>query len=171
MRDDPLVHIINLVLEFVTPTTCYIRDLLDNDVDDLVQASERLKQEVITSDSSRLVFYKSINSEFRVHDLYSKKVNVNELERMEWTRLRLSSHSLAIEVGRWNRRGRGQLPIEERLCVCGQIQTEQHVIEACPRTHLIRTQYNVSSLNNLMVERSDYADVCHIVSLILKVFK
>ena len=97
--------------------------------------------------------------------------NVNELERMEWTRLRLSSHSLAIEVGRWNRRGRGRLPIEERLCVCGQIQTEQHVIEACPRTYPIRIQYNISSMSDLLVERSDYANVCHIISLILKVFK
>ena len=69
-----------------------------------------------------------------------KKININELERMEWTRLRLSSHSLAVEVGRWNRRGRGRLPMEERLCVCGQIQTEQHVIEICPRTQPIWTQ-------------------------------
>ena len=171
MRDDPLGHVINLILEFDTPTTRYIRDLLNVNVDDLMEASDRLKQEVTTSDSSRLVLYKSINSEFKVHDIYSKKVIVNELERIEWTRLRLSSHTLAIEVGRWNRRGRGRLPMEERLCVCGQVQTEQHVIEACPRTHPIRTQYNISSMKDLLVERADYANVCHIVSLILKIFK
>ena len=171
MRDDPLGHVINLILEFDTPTTRYIRDLLDNDVDDLIEASERLKQEVSTSDSSRLVLYKTINSDFKVHDIYSKKINIYELEIMEWTRLRLSSHSLAVEVGRWNRRGRGRLPMEERLCVCGQIQTEQHVIETCPRTQPIRTQYDISSLSDLLVERSDYSNVCHIVSQILKVFK
>ena len=84
--------------------------------------------------------------------------------------MRVSSHSLAIEVGRWNRRGRGRLPIEERLCTCGEIQTEQHVIETCPRTDDIRMQWNISSMVNLLVERDDFGNVCHIVDRILKVY-
>ena len=117
MRDDPLGHVINLILEFDTPTTCYIRDLLDNDVDDALEASEKLKR-VVNSDSNKLTLYKRSIQNLTFMIFTVKKNNVNELERMDWTRLRLSSHCLAIDVGRWNRRGRGRLPIEERMCVC-----------------------------------------------------
>ena len=27
---------------------------------------------------------------------------------------------------------KGSFPIEERLCVCGAVQTEMHVVEVCP---------------------------------------
>ena len=102
---------------------------------------------------------------------YTDKVFVDELERVNWTRMRLSSHSLAVEVGRWNRRGRGTLPMEERLCVCGQVQTERHVIEICPRTENIREQWNVSSMTNLLSEREDFNNVCHIVGNIVNTYR
>ena len=85
--------------------------------------------------------------------------------------MRLSSHSLAVEVGRWNRRGRGSLPLEERLCICGQVQTEQHVIEMCPRTENIRRQWNITSMVNLLSERGDHNNVCSIVTKILNTYK
>ncbi|MPC87205.1 hypothetical protein E2C01_082061 [Portunus trituberculatus] len=37
--------------------------------------------------------------------------------------------SLAIASGRWNRRRRSGLPIEEQLWVCGAVQTERLVVE------------------------------------------
>ena len=40
--------------------------------------------------------------------------------------MRLASHHLKIETGRWSR-----LPREQRLCQCGQVQTEEHVILNC----------------------------------------
>ena len=69
--------------------------------------------------SNRVMFYKTINPELEVHDVYSKYVKLNEIERVSWTKLRLGAHSLAIERGRWNRRGRGRLPVDERLCSFG----------------------------------------------------
>ncbi len=57
--------------------------------------------------------------------------------------------------------------LEERLCSCGQIQTEQHVVEDCIRTLAIRNKYNVSTIENLFIERTDFATVCSIVHDIL----
>ena len=99
-----------------------------------------------------------------------KKTNVNEIERMSWTRLRLSSHFLAIEKGRWNRRGRGRLPIEERLCPCGQVQTESHIIEVCIMSTHIRQTHNFVTVDDLMNNRSDYKSMCSIVHALLSLY-
>ena len=112
-----------------------------------------------------------INPNMQVHDMYNSKSRVNEIERLSWSKLRLSAHSLAIETGRWNRRGRGRLPYEQRLCQCGQVQTEHHVIEECPISQHIRDLYGFMSLENLMLENDNYPHVCHIVHSILSLYK
>ncbi|MPC76581.1 hypothetical protein E2C01_070998 [Portunus trituberculatus] len=38
---------------------------------------------------------------------------INEVHRIAFTRLRVISHSLAIETGRWYRRGRGRLEVAQ----------------------------------------------------------
>ena len=95
----------------------------------------------------------------------------DERERVSWFRLRLSAHSLPIEEGRWNRRGRHRLPVEERLCGCGEIQTEAHVFQQCPsRSLLLRQHYNITSFVSFMVDRSDYGTMCRCVHRTLKLY-
>ena len=103
-----------------------------------------LHQEIINSQSSKCIYYKEINPNMHIHDIYINKSTVNELERISWSKLRLSAHSLAIETGRWNRRGRGRLPIDERLCQCGLVQTEFHVFEECVLSQHFRQMYYVT---------------------------
>ena len=88
----------------------------------------------------------SINPELLTHAVYTTKTKINERERVSWSRLWLSAHSLAIEEGRWNRRGRGRLPVQERLCECDKIQTEAHVFKQCPKYFTVaRTiQYHIT---------------------------
>ena len=105
-----------------------------------------------------------------VYDIYLKNVKLNEIERISWIKFRLSAHSLEIEKGRWNRRGRGRLPIEERLCSCGQIQTEVHVVEECPISLHVRQTYNVTTLNDLMHSRTDYDTVCTVIHKLLSLY-
>ena len=113
---------------------------------------QNLKQALIASNSSRRQTYKLLNPELSVHDVYIKKININDVYRTSFTRLRLSSHNLAIETGRWNRRGRGRLPIEERLCSCGEVQTELHVVESCPVTLHVRTNYSINSFQQILLK-------------------
>ena len=150
MGDDPWVHVMKLTLEYNSPTSKYLSDLISIDKDDIKEDLLNLKQGVRESNSSRRLTYKSLNSELGVHDAYTKKININDRYRISFTRLRLSSHNLAIETGRWNRRGRGLLPVEERLCLCGEVQTELHVVESCPVTYDIRTHYNINSFQQIL---------------------
>ena len=75
---------------------------------------------------------------------------------MAYSQFRLSGHKLSIETGRWDRRGRGRLPVEERVCPCGAVQTEMHVLEACPLTNDIRGHYEFISWTQLMENRHKF---------------
>ena len=80
--------------------------------------------------------YVSINPNGTVHPIYMRKaVSIPDRDRVCTTRLRLSSHSLAIETGRWS-----HIPRDKRLCSCGAVQTEKHVICFCPISQCVSSQ-------------------------------
>ena len=100
---------------------------------------------------SKAVTYRLLNPNLAVHDVYKRDEYLNERERVVFTRLRLSSHNLKIEKGRWSRTIR-----ENRLCDCGpSIQDEAHVLFDCPKTNEVRVQFTVNrdlypDIGNLM---------------------
>ena len=167
MLDDPLSHAIRIVLRNTGPTAHFVRDLINENTDDVQVAMDNIKVKVRSSESNRMSMYLSVNPGLCGHEIYKNKTKINEWERVSWTRFRVSAHSLAVEKGRWSRRGRGHLPMEERLCSCGQVQSERHVVMECPRTQNIRQECNVSSFDNLLLERTDYVEVCSIIHRIL----
>ena len=170
MADDPLNFMLSLNINSNTVTGKYIKDLIESRKDYIEEGMAKIKNSVNTSDSSKCRYYRTVNPNMKVHDIYESKSNINEIERVSWSRLRLSAHSLAIETGRWNRRGRGRLPEDQRLCQCGQIQSERHVIEECPLSQHIKDLYNVNSLENLFLERNDFSTICHICHSILNIY-
>ncbi len=170
MQDDPLIFAINTVLDHRYTTRTYVSGLIGNYVDDISEAIETMKQNITESTSSRRVTYREINPSLSVHNIYSVKHNIKEHHRIAFTRFRLSSHSLAIEVGRWSRRGRGRLPVEERLCSCGAVQTETHVIQYCTLSQHIRTTHNFSTIYDLFSERFTDEEICNIIYSVLNLY-
>ena len=101
-----------------------------------------LRVKVRGSVKTKYITYLEINPELSVCPLYSKQIP--EYARISATRLRLSSHNLRIETGRWARIQR-----EDRLCSCGNLQTEEHVLLYCERTAALRSELPImSSFNN-----------------------
>lgn len=170
MDDDPLMHAVRLVLNYNDQVSRYITDITFNNFEDVEEAKREIRLNIINSASNRISFYKTVNPNLQVHDIYTSNINVNEIERVSWTRLRLSAHSLAVERGRWNRRGRGRLPLEERLCPCGLVQTEIHVVESCPLSLHLRNMYNITTVDDLLLGRTDYSNVCAIIHKILSLY-
>ena len=61
----------------------------------------------------------------------------NDNHRKAITKLRVSSHKLEIEVGRWKK-----LPREERICIncnLGKVENETHFLFECPKYNQKRT--------------------------------
>ena len=137
MNDDPLLFAMNTVINTNTSVSKLVQNMIRTDVPNMSTLIHNVHNAIANSNASKCAIYKEINPNYEVHEIYVKKHTINDLQRISFTRFRVSAHSLAIETGRWNRRGRGHLPVEERLCECGRIQTERHVIEECPKTQYI----------------------------------
>lgn len=87
------------------------------------------------SNSHRCNLYNMLNRDF-IAATYLHKVNI-QYNRKAMTQLRLSSHKLMIERGRWHK-----IPQTDRLCTeCHTLEDEYHVLFICPRYDCIRKQY------------------------------
>ena len=73
-------------------------------------------------------------------------------------------------MGRWNKLGRGRLPPEERICQCGVVQSEQHVLERCPLTEHLRNVHEFTSVNDLFSDKFPPGVTCKIIHDILLVY-
>ena len=84
--------------------------------------------------SSRGLFYRNLNNfEFKSY----LDIVTTEKFRYSLTRLRLSSHRLEVETGRWAKPN--VIPFENRLCsTCQRLQDEFHFIFECSRYHDLR---------------------------------
>ena len=88
-------------------------------------------------ESSRANFYR-LFSKFE-HQLYLETIKVTKF-RISLSKLRLSSHGLEIEVGRWARPNR--TPLDQRKCgVCDKVDDEFHFLLECGSYSQIRKKY------------------------------
>ena len=79
MVNDPLMYTIRLTLSYNDSMSRYLRDIINNHINDIEMAQSVLKTKIMNSISNRLIFYKLINPNFNVHDIYTKDCKVNEL--------------------------------------------------------------------------------------------
>ena len=131
--DDPFIFALGVARESRCPAARYIETLETyNPDDDATSLRRRVRESTRTKFTT---YVQRTNPSMTVHDMYALS-DIPEHHRLTTTRVRLSSHNLAIERGRWSR-----LPREERLCDCGEIQDENHVSEHCPNTSAIRLNH------------------------------
>ena len=87
--------------------------------------------------SSRARFYNTI-AQFHFQPYLCKLSMFKYIQAT--SRLRMSSHRLAIESGRWTRPNR--TPVNERICVeCGVVEDEYHFVIECKLFNELRIKY------------------------------
>ncbi len=107
-------------------------------------------QDRVNEDISRLITYKTINSDFTLPNHLGLPYHL----RKSISRIRCSNHSLAIEKGRHTN---PKTPREDRLCqLCDQqvIEDEEHFLLNCPvytdlRSHHQMDFYTVPDILNM----------------------
>jgi hypothetical protein len=122
-----------------SPMSKHLKYVLTLDVNPAQTFRENIQHKVATASSSKLLMYKTMNPDLDYHPMYSTNSYIEEYKRVAVTRVRLGSHHLKIETGRWSR-----VPREERNCTCGRIvQDECHVLLHCPLSQHLRDANNI----------------------------
>lgn len=89
--------------------------------------------------SSRAIFYRSIQDNYFGYKTYLSCINIPKY-RHALTRLRVSSHRLEVETGRWHKPA--SKPFHERKCfICDKLEDEYHFIAECPIYSDLRKVY------------------------------
>ena len=119
----------------------------------------KMRSIIITSDPSKTKMhtYITLNPNLEAHPIYSScPNNVPDFLRINFSRFRLLSHRLKVELGRWN-----GVPHENRHCECkGGIQDEDHIF-SCSLVASIFSKYgkeHYASPNDLF-HNTDSADL------------
>ena len=145
-RDWPLQrHIIRQAMDVrCTYVNHYIKLLRTfNSADDITEKSLQDMREKIhlkaDRGQSKYATYIKLNPLLRRPNIYDSIVPTYKLHHT--TRIRMISHNLQIELGRQRR---PTIPPEERLCICGDIETENHYTQHCNLYTHIRHKYEIN---------------------------
>ena len=165
----PFHFVLNLCDRYSTPSSKYIRKAVSYTEVDAIGALVGRVQERIVS-TKMLTYINELNNTKAIHPIYLASEYIPDYQRVAFTRLRLMSHNLRIETGRWSR-----TPRELRVCACSpsQVQSESHVLISCPLTQIYRDENPMLSFNSIesLMNTDHYCkELCKYVYAVLKHF-
>jgi hypothetical protein len=163
-----LKYVIDLAVQARSPMGKRLSYLQSARIDSFAQCDQvdRKRSVLQNASSSRRLDYVLINPGLVRHRVYDDSY-IQEQSRIAFTRLRLSSHRLTFEMGRWSR-----TPRERRLCLCGATQTVEHVLIQCQLTQQLRQDFQsltFSSVDELM-QSNNTSDLCKFCLELLQLY-
>ena len=164
-RELPFTIALGMCKHINTPGFKYISKCLRYDIglNPLSAIVEAIK--IRCADSTKYRTYATVlNPTLSLHPIYDTNIYIPDYQRVAFSRIRLMSHNLKIETGRWSR-----TPPERRVCHCDNIQpqTEEHVLIYCPLTRNLRLNYpmlNFTDINFLFREQSKIDLLCFYIN-------
>ena len=170
VMDEPFQMIYEICKRSNTPGFRSLRRALhDNPNDDtLERIIERVKNKGSTF--TKFVTYRTeLNPGLNVHALYGKATYIPDYLRISFTRLRLMSHKLKIETGRWSHMSR-----DRRVCQCNNIniQDEKHALLECRLSTHLRADFGTLSFASMdsLLNSEDTYSLCKYVHKVLKIY-
>ena len=143
---DPLMFTLDFMRTNCEPIYRTINNIMRREdyISDNLEEHRRLLRNA-PIERTKFCLYTQMNPDLSINPLYQIKTNQPYIEdslRISFTRLRLSSHNLRSEIGRWNR-------VFPNQCLCPHcngrfIQNEEHLLNCCS-TLTIRRKYNVGN--------------------------
>ena len=165
----------NLVYEMCrdsgTPGFRFLSNVLNqNDQPKSLECIAREVRERSENATKLSIYLTDFNPSLSVHKVYSTTQYIPDFYRVSFTRLRLMSHNLRVETGRWSR-----TPAHLRVCVCdnNSVQSESHVLIRCPLSAHCRLRYdmlNFRNINSLMNEENNVIELCKYVYDVLSIY-
>ena len=169
--DLPYHFVHNLCREANTPGFRFLERSTDFDCNiDPLQNVARYVQESAVGANKLRTYTTELNPAMSVHQIYRTNEFIEDYKRESFTRLRLMSHNLRIEVGRWSR-----TPAAQRVCQCDDehVQTEQHFMIECSISAHYRQRFAMLSFTNiksLLEENIHVSELCNYIHKVLSIY-
>ena len=144
---DPLMHTLSFMSQNNPALYAHIDELMQRDL----KSDMKIDQEDICNklrgsppEKTKLRLYLLMNPGLSVHPLYKVTDSEHAVEdnlRITFTRIRVCSHKLRSETGRWI-----GTPSDQRFCphCTDNVQNEEHILR-CPATLDIRSRFGVNT--------------------------
>ena len=138
----------------------------NTDVDSLEKVSLAIRN---NANATKFVTYCTVlNPDLSTHTAYGK-ICIPDYVRVSFTRLRVMSHNLKVETGRWSRLAR-----ENRVCQCDRscVQDEKHVLLECPMSAPLRQRYSMLPFDSMgsLIRNADTVNTCRFIYDVLKIY-
>lgn len=168
--DEPLYIIYELCRQANTPGFKFLSHALQHyqQTDPLNKVTSYVRER---QDATKFTVYRSLlNPSLSVHNIYSSREFIPDYKRQSFTRIRVMSHNLRVETGRWSR-----IPPDLRLCSCNQnvVQSEEHILLACPISQTLRQRYNsldFTNMETLMESKDNEKELCNFIHDVLDIY-
>ena len=168
----PFYFVYNLYRDAGTPGFKFLSEILEEnrEMNSLQNIARDVREKSETATKLH-TYVTELNPSLGIHEVYATTQYIPDYYRTSFTRLRLMSHNLRVETGRWSR-----TPANERTCSCDNlsVQSESHVLISCPFSNQCRQKYGTldySDVNSLMnVEPTRCIDLCKYITDVLNVY-
>ena len=139
------------------------------DIESLEICVNKIRNKPLTF--TKFVTYRTeLNPELNSHAVYGKATYIPDYLRASFTRLRLMSHRLKVETGRWSRTERSR-----RVCQCDRtsVQDESHVLLTCRISAQLREEFRTLSFTSIssLFESHDMFNMCRYINKVLKLYE
>ena len=169
--EQPFIYIYRLCRENNTPAYRLLSNCLEysNDINPFIDIAADIRRKAINGTKFN-TYLQDFNVPLASHPIYTTDTFIPDFIRESVTRVRLMSHNLKVETGRWSR-----IPRDLRVCQCNNrdIQTESHVLIKCNLSQNIRLRYQMldfTNTNSLFGETTNILLLCKYVHEVLKVY-
>ena len=168
--DEPLYIIYELCRQANTPGFKFLSHALQHyqQTDPLNKMTSYVRER---QDATKFTVYRSLlNPSLSVHNIYSSREFIPDYKRQSFTRIRVMSHSLRVETGRW-----GRIPPDLRLCSFNQnvVQSEEHILLACPISQTLTQRYkslDFTNMETLMESKDNEKELCNFIHDVLGIY-
>ena len=162
-HEDPFTHAMEMVKEFHKPMQTYI-DSIKSGGEFAAKECQKIKASVTRSTGTKYKTYLQLNPDLTEHKLYARNAPIiPDYLRITFSRYRLSSHRLRVEI--WRYKG---IPHDQRVCACGLgVQDELHIF-LCPRVKdLLQTPNKTYASPKDIFDEATVEDL-HVLHKVLK---
>ena len=162
-HEDPFTHAMEMVNEMHKPMKTYI-DSIKKGGEFATKELQKIKDSATHATGTKFKTYLQLNPDLTEHKLYSRDAPIiPDYLRITFSRYRLSSHRLRVEI--WRYKG---VPHDQRVCACGLGVQDEHHIFLCPRVEeLLRSPNKTYNSPSDIFNEATVEDL-HVLHKVLK---